>query len=82
MILRDLKLELVIQRHTCYLAEMAILEWPDPATVKEVGTFLIPPNFYLKLIEGYSIIASQFAALIHKDQKFERSKKAGRSSRV
>ncbi|XP_052001342.1 uncharacterized protein ccser2a isoform X1 [Xyrauchen texanus] len=44
----------------------AILEWPQPATVKELQRFLGFVNFYLRFIRNFSTVASPLTAMLKK----------------
>ncbi|KAG8916674.1 hypothetical protein FRC01_002921 [Tulasnella sp. 417] len=48
----------------------AILEWPDPKTVKEIQSFLGFANFYRRFIPNYSKICKPINELLGKDKKF------------
>ena len=48
----------------------SILEWPVPASVKEVQSFLGFANFYRKLIDGYSSLATTLTTLTKKSVRF------------
>jgi hypothetical protein len=48
-----------------------IQEWPTPACVKDVQSFLGIANYYRKFIEGFSGIAGSLTNLIKKDVPFE-----------
>jgi transposase InsO family protein len=48
----------------------AVLDWPTPATVREVQQFLGFANFYRRFIDGYSRIISPITKLIRKSSKF------------
>ena len=44
----------------------AIMEWPQPRSVKEVQSFLGFANFYRKFISTYSAIAAPLTTLTRK----------------
>jgi RNase H-like domain found in reverse transcriptase len=48
-----------------------IRDWPTPATVKQVRSFLGFGNFYQKFISHYSDLAQPLNYLMKKDKKFE-----------
>jgi RNase H-like domain found in reverse transcriptase len=48
-----------------------IRDWPTPATVKQVWSFLGFGNFYRKFIFHYSDLAQPLNSLTKKDKKFE-----------
>jgi hypothetical protein len=48
----------------------AILEWPEPTTVKETQSFLGFANFYRRFVKDYSRVATPLTNLTRKDQKF------------
>ena len=48
----------------------AIIEWPQPANVKQIQGFLGTANFNRRFIEGYSQIAAPLTALTKKDTPF------------
>jgi Reverse transcriptase (RNA-dependent DNA polymerase) len=50
-----------------------IRNWPTPATVKQIWSFLGVGNFYWKFISHYPDLAQPLNYLTKKDKKFERT---------
>ena len=48
----------------------AILEWPVPKNVHEVGSFMGLAGYYRRFVEGFSKIASPITELQKKNKKF------------
>jgi hypothetical protein len=53
-----------------------VLEWKEPATVKDVQSFLGFANFYRRFINGYSAVAAPLTELTKKDREFNWTTKA------
>ena len=49
----------------------AILEWPDPLTIKQIQELLGFGNFYRRFIEGYSELVRPLTSLLRKGRVFE-----------
>jgi transposase InsO family protein len=48
----------------------AILDWPEPASVRDVQIFIGFANFYRRFIRGFSTIAAPLTRLLQKDRTF------------
>ena len=49
----------------------AVLEWPEPGTVKALQAFLGFANFYRRFIENYSELVAVLTKLTRKNQKYQ-----------
>ncbi|KAA3484278.1 DNA/RNA polymerases superfamily protein [Gossypium australe] len=57
----------------------AIVEWKPPRNVSEVRSFLGLAGYYRRFMMGFSMIATPMMKLLHKDVKFEWTKKCQQS---